>query len=348
VLQLFAYGRQYQTDAQRRAFFDATLERFRGEPGVVRAGLVSAMPFMPSDIDVRGQFRVEGNTARDDELPAASLTVATPDYFAALDIPLQRGRMFSAGDDGDAAPVAIVNDLLAEHAWPGEDPIGRRISARWQGQWRMMEVVGVVGRVRHNGLESEPRPELFMPHAQLPFGSMTFVVETAIDPATVLPALKAHVWALDATLPLWDTATLDSLVADSLGPRRFVAQIVALVSGLAFVLSAIGIYGMLSFSTVQRTREIGLRVAMGASANTIMKMVIREGMTLVVIGVVIGLATALALSRTLSALLYGVSPTDPATIAVTTALLLVVALLACYVPARRATAIDPLAALRAD
>jgi putative ABC transport system permease protein len=349
LLQVFTYGPRYQNDAQRRVFFDQALERFRGEPGVVRAGLVSAMPFMPSDIDVRGQFRVEGGEAQsDEELPTTSLTIATSDYFEALDIQVQAGRLFSAADHGEAPPVAIINDLTAERVWPGQDPIGRRISARWQGQWRTMEIIGIVGRVRHNGLESDPRPELFMPHAQLPFGSMTFVVETSIEPSAVLPALKERIFALDSTLPIWDTATLDSLVAESLAPRRFVMQIVGIVSGLAFVLSAIGIYGMLSFSTVQRTREIGLRVAMGANTGSIMRMVIGEGMKLVVAGAVVGLATALVLSQVISALLYGISPTDPTTLGVTTAALLVVALVACYVPARRATMIDPVAALRAE
>jgi putative ABC transport system permease protein len=349
VLQVFAYGPRYQTDAQRRAFFDGALEGLRGEPAVVRAGLVSAMPFMPSDIDVRGQFRIDGDVAqRDEELPMTSLTVATTDYFEALRIPLQGGRLFSAADHAEAAPVAIVNNLMAERVWPGEDPIGRRVTARWQGQWRTMEVVGVVGRVRHNGLESDPRPELFIPHTQLPFGSMTFVIETAIEPSAVLQALKARVWALDPTLPLWDTATLDSLVADSLAPRRFVVQIVGIVSGLAFALSVIGTYGMLSFSTVQRTREIGMRVAMGADADSIMKMVIGEGMKLVVTGAVVGLAVALVLSQAVSTLLYGVSPTDPATLGATTISLLGVALLACYLPARRATMIDPLMALRSE
>ena len=349
LLQVFTYGPRYQIDAQRQAFFDQALESLRGEPGVVRAGLVSAMPFMPSDIDVRGQFRVEGGAAlRDDELPTTSLTIATSDYFEALDIPLRTGRLFSATDHGEAPPVAIVSDLMAERVWPGEDPIGRRITARWQGQWRTMEVIGVVGRVRHNGLDSDPRPELFIPHAQLPFGSMTFVVETSIEPSAVLPALKARIFALDSTLPVWDSATLDSLVADTLAPRRFVMQIVGIVSALAFVLSAIGIYGMLSFSTVQRTREIGLRVAMGANAGSILKMVIGEGMKLVVAGAVVGLAAALVLSQAISALLYGISPTDPATLGVTTSSLLAIALLACYLPARRATMIDPLAALRAE
>jgi putative ABC transport system permease protein len=177
---------------------------------------------------------------------------------------------------------------------------------------------------------------------------MTFVVESFGDPAMLLPLLKARVWETDPTLPIWEAATLDSIVAQTLAPRRFVLRIVAGLSTLAFALSAIGIYGMLSFSTVQRTREIGLRLAMGASDGSIMKMVLREGMRTVVIGAAIGLAASFVLGRGIATLLYGVSPTDPVTFAATTALLLAVAFAACYVPARRATMIDPLTALRAD
>jgi ABC-type antimicrobial peptide transport system permease subunit len=177
---------------------------------------------------------------------------------------------------------------------------------------------------------------------------MTFVVETSKDPSALLPLLKARVWEVDPTLPIWDATTLDSMVAQTLAPRRFILQIVGGLSALAFALSAIGIYGMLSFSTGQRTREIGLRLAMGASGNSIMKMVLREGMLTAATGAAIGLVASLVLSRGLAALLYGVSPTDPATLAGTTALLLGVAFAACYLPARRATRIDPLAALRTD
>jgi ABC-type antimicrobial peptide transport system permease subunit len=211
-----------------------------------------------------------------------------------------------------------------------------------------MEIVGVVGRIRHQGLETDARPEVFMPHTQLPFGSMTFVVQTSADPAAVIAPLKARIWDADPTLPVYDAATLDSLVVQSLAPRRFVMHIVGSLSALAFVLVAIGIYGMLNFSTAERTREIGVRLAMGASQGSIMKMVIGEGMLLVVTGIVIGLVAAVALSRGISALLYGVSPTDPVTLAGTTILFLLVALTACYTPARRATAVDPLAALRAQ
>lgn len=349
VLQVFAYGDRYPTNAQRLAFFTQTLERFRAEPGVVRAGLVSAMPFIPADIDIRGGYRIEGRPAPPDvELPVTSLTIATSEFFQAMQIPLRRGRLFSETDRETAPQVAIINDLLAEREWPGRNAIGERITANWQGRWRTMEIVGVVGRVRHTGLDVAARPEVFMPVAQIQYGSMTFVVQTSMDPATAIPALKARLWELDPTLPLYSTATLDSLVSQSHAPRRFVMQIVSSLSVLAFVLAALGIYGTLSFSTTQRTREIGVRIAIGGSRDRIMRMVIREGMRLVVIGVVIGLAAALVLGRGIAALLYGVSPTDPATLAGTTALLLAVALLACYVPARRATLVDPLAALRAQ
>jgi predicted permease len=349
VLQVFAYGDRYPGDVQRLAFFRQMLDSFRSQPGVVRAGLVSAMPFLRSDIDVQRGFRVAGRPSPpDDQLPMVSLTVATREYFEALRVPLRSGRLFSETDREQAPPVAIINDLMAEQVWPGENPVGKRITVTWERQPRPMEVVGVVGRVRHNGLETEARPEVFMPFAQVPFGSMTFVAQTFGDPAAVISPLKERIWDVDPTLVVYDAATLDSLVAQSLAPRRFVMQIVASLSGLAFLLAAIGIYGMLSFSTAQRTGEIGLRLAMGASKVSIMNMVIREGMLLTAIGVAIGLAAALAMRRGISALLYGVSPADPLTLAGTAAVLLAVALLACYMPARRATTVDPLAALRAQ
>jgi putative ABC transport system permease protein len=349
IVQVFAYGERYPNDAERLVFFNQTLERFRGQPGVVRVGLVSAMPFVPADIDIRGGYRIEGRPAPSDvELPATSLTVATSEFFQAMRIPLRRGRLFSETDRENAPQVAIINDLLASREWPGRNPLGERITVNWQGKWRTMEIVGVVGRVRHTGLDLDARPEVFMPLWQLPFGSMTFVVQTSTDPASAIPGLKARVWDLDPTLPLYETATLDALVSQSHAPRRFVMQIVASLSALAFALAAIGIYGMVSVSTMQRTREIGVRLAMGGSRISIMRMVIGEGMVLVVVGVVIGVAAALVLSRGIAALLYGISPTDSVTLAATAALLLAVALLACYLPARRATMVDPLTALRAQ
>jgi putative ABC transport system permease protein len=349
LLQVFAYGQRYPDDAKRLAFFRQMVESFNGQPGVVRVGLVSAMPFMRSDIDVRGGYSVAGRPVpAAGPPPITSLTVATPEYFDALRVPLQSGRLFSDRDHENAPRVAIINDLMAERAWPGEDPVGQRITVTWERQKQPMEIVGVVGGVRHNGLESDPRPEVFMPLAQVPFGSMTFVVQTSAEPAAVISPLKTRIWDVDPTLVVYDAATLDDLVSQSLAPRRFVMRIVSSLSSLAFLLAAFGIYGILSFSTAQRTAEIGLRRAMGASTNNIVRMVMREGMMPAVTGVVIGLAAALAMRRGIAALLYGVSPADPLTLTGTTALLLVVALIACYMPARRATTVDPLAALRAQ
>ena len=347
VLQVFAYGPRYDTDEKRLAFFGQTLERFRGVPGVVRAGLSSVAPFLPSQIDIQGGYRIEGRPVPSDAaLPVTTLTVATSDFFHALRIPLRRGRLFAETDHANAPLVALVNEVIAERAWPGENPVGQRITANWQGRWRTMEVVGVVGRVHHRRLEDDTRPEVFIPAAQLSYGSMTFIVQTVSDPAPLMSTLKARVWEGDPTLPLYEATTLDSLVATSLAPRRFVMTVTTALSGLAFVLAALGIYGMISFSTAQRTREIGVRLAIGGANTDILTMVLGEGMRLVAAGVALGLVAAVLFSRGISTMLYGVSPADPVTLAATVGLLLAVALFACYLPARRAMKINPLEALR--
>jgi putative ABC transport system permease protein len=349
VLQVFAYGELYNTDGQRRAFVDQTLDRMRAVPGVENAGVVTAMPFIPANINILGGFRVEGRpSAPEREQPVTSLTVASPDYFAAMRIPLRRGRLFTAEDHVNAPQVAVINDLLADRFWPEASPIDQRITVNWQGRWRTMQVVGVVGRLRHDGLDSDPRPEVFIPFAQLPYGSMTFVVRTTADAALLIPTLKQRIWDVDPTLPMYDTSTVEALVSQSLAPRRFMTSLLGVLAGLAFVLATIGIYGIVSFATGQRTREIGVRVAVGGSSRDILKLVFAEGAQRVGVGVLVGLAGSLAATRLVAALLYQVSPTDPLTLGATTMLLGTVALLACYWPARRATRIDPLIALRSD
>ena len=349
VLQVFAYGERYATDGQRLAFVDGTFDRMHAVPGVDKAAVVSAMPFLPANINIQGGIRIQGRPAPPErEQPVTSLTVASPDYFAALGIPLRRGRLFTADDHANAPQVAIINDLLADRFWPGESPIDERVTVNWQGRWRTMQVVGVVGRLRHDGLDSDPRPEVFIPFAQLPYGSMTFVVRTTTDAALLLPTLKRKIWDSDPNLPMYDTSTVEALVAQSLAPRRFVTSLLSVLAGLAFVLATIGIYGIVSFATSQRTREIGVRVAVGGSTRDILRLVFTEGAQRVAVGVLVGLAGSLAVTRVVAALLYQVSPTDPLTLVTTTALLAVVALLACYWPARRATRVDPLVALRSD
>jgi putative ABC transport system permease protein len=349
VLQVFAYGDRYRNDQQRMAFFDQTRERMRAVPGVERVGLVSAMPFINANINIQGGFRVEGRPVPPErEQPNTYLTVATGDYFRAMGIELKSGRLFGEDDRAGSTAVALVNDQVAEQFWPGQSPVDQRISVNWLGRWRTLQVVGVVSRLRHDALDRDPRPEVFMALTQAPFGSMTFVVSTTGDAAALVPALRARIWETDPTLPVYDTSTVDALVAQSLAPRRFITDLLSVLAGLAFVLATLGIYGILSFTTAQRTREMGVRIAVGGEARDIVKLVLSESARLVIVGASLGLIASLGIARLISALLYATSPTDPLTLAGTTALLTVVALLACYFPARRATRIDPLTALRAQ
>jgi predicted permease len=349
VLQVFPYGSRYRTDDQRQLFFDQVLERMRAIAGVERAGLVSAMPFGAANINIQGGFTVEGRPKLPERDQAnAFLTVATADYFRVMDIRLTHGRAFNDEDRANGALVALVNDKIAERFWPGESPLNQRISVNWLGRSRTMQVVGVVASLRHEALDRDARAEVFMPLSQSPFGSLTFVVRTTGDAAAMIPALRARIWEVDGALPIYDASTVSALVADTLASRRFVTNLLAVLAGLAFLLATLGIYGMLVFSTTQRTREIGIRMAVGGKAGDILSLVLGESARLIAVGVGIGLLGSLAAARLLTALLYSTSPTDPLTLAATTILLAAVALLACYVPARRATRIDPLTALRSS
>jgi predicted permease len=265
-----------------------------------------------------------------------------------MDIHLKKGRLFSGDDRPNSPLVALVNDQVAERFWPGGNPVDQRITVNWLGTWRTLRVVGVVSRLRHEALDRATRPEVFLSLSQTPFGSMTFVVRTTNDAAALIPALRSRIWEIDETLPIYDASTVNALVAQSLASRRFVTGLLSILAGLAFLLATLGIYGILSFSTTQRTREIGIRIAVGGKAPDILRLVLSESARLVAVGVALGLAGSLAAARLIAALLYSTSPTDPMTLAATTSLLGLVALLACYVPARRATRIDPLIALRAQ
>jgi predicted permease len=307
------------------------------------------MPFAAANINIEGGFRVEGRPLPPEaERPSTFLTVATADYFRAMDIQLRMGRLFNDDDRANGTLVALVNDKIAERFWPGDSPIDRRITVNWLGRWRTLQVVGVVDRLRHEALDRDARAEVFMPLSQTPFGSMTFVVRTTDDAAALIPTLRARIWEVDSTLPIYDASTVSTLVAQTLAPRRFVTYLLSVLAGLAFLLATLGIYGMLVFSTTQRTREIGIRIAVGGNARDIVRLVIGESARLIAAGVALGLLGSLAAARLVGALLYSTSPTDPLTLAATTTVLATVALLACYGPAKRATRIDPLNALRAS
>jgi predicted permease len=276
------------------------------------------------------------------------LTVATTEYFHALGIPLRHGRLFAETDHASAIPVAVVNETMADRLWPAGDAIGRRVSVNWRGQWRTVDVVGVVGGLRHEGLESAPRPELFMPLQQAPFGSMTFVVRTVSEPAPLLPSLRRQIWAVDPSLPFFATATVDDLLADSIAPRRFVTMLLTLLGLLGFIIAVSGIYGVISYLTESRTREFGVRMALGARTADIRRLVLGRASVLSGAGVLLGLIVCAVVTQSIESMLFDVTTLDGATYVATAAIFALAALLAAFGPARRATSVDPFTALRSE
>jgi predicted permease len=347
MVQVFA-GRQ--GDAGRiRNFFASTIERIKSLPGVSDAGAVSAMPFAMSNINIQSTLEVVGRQSpKADGLPLTYVTITTPGYFRAMSIPLREGRFLEDRDTETAPIVAIISDALRRREWPDESPVGRRIKIQWQGQPGEVEVVGVVGQVRHEALDIAARPEVFLSIAQRPFTSMTYVVKGAEPAATLIERVKREIWSVDPRQPVYDAASVESLVRASVVRQRFSMTVLSGFALLALVLCASGIYGIVSFTTAQRTREIGVRMALGADGPMIRRMVLREGSLVVGVGLAIGLAGAIAGSRVLQTLLFEIRPSDPVTIGGVSLLLGIVGLAACYVPARRATRVDPLRALRIE
>ncbi len=346
AMQVFVYGNKYPTNNERVQFLENVLGRLSGLPGVEAAGAASFLPFVEAQIDIDSKYAVAGlPVPTEEEAPTANVTIVTPDYFRVMQIPLLRGRLLSESDTADAEPVLLINKEMARRHWPTLDPVGQEITARFGGSKRR-RVVGVVGSVRHHGLRGSSVPELFLPLRQSPFGSMTLLVRSTQDSAVLLPALKAQVWAVDKDMAIWSVASMDQLISDSVADRRFQLLLFGIFAVLALGLAAVGIYGVISLLTAQRTREIGVRMALGAQREDILGLVLKQGMVLAVLGLALGMAGSVGLTRFLSSFLFGVTPTDPLTFAVVTLVLAVVALLACYVPARRAMRVNPMTALR--
>jgi putative ABC transport system permease protein len=332
------------------SFYDQMLEKTRAIPGVVATGTITKLP-LGGSADINGTFDIEGRPpAAFDSPQNAGYRVISPDYFRAMSIPLIRGLGLGAQDSGNVPQVALVNQRMARQFWHGEEPVGKRI--KFQGmeptppQW--MTIVGVVGDVRQAGLTRDPEPEVFVPFAQHVTGRLAFpnlLVRGAGDPKALASAVREVVRKLDKNVPV-EFATMDALVADSVAQQRFQMRLLALFAGLALALAAVGIYGVISYSVSRRTHEIGIRMALGAERADVVRLVIAQGMGMALAGIAIGVAGALALSRVLTSQLYQVSATDALTYAVVSVLLLMVALASTYIPARRATAVDPITALR--
>jgi putative ABC transport system permease protein len=273
----------------------------------------------------------------------------TSDYFRTLRIPLRQGRLFDSRDGAAAAGVAIINEAAARRYWPDRSPIGQSLRCHISlvAQKELpRRIVGVVGDVRFDGLDRGSEPEIFLPHAQHPVTIMAVLLRSANDPNVLVPQARAAVRALDSNLPLSRPRTMEQVVSASVGQRRFSMLLLAAFAALALLLAAVGIHGVLACAVEQRTQEIGVRMALGAPPRELLLRIVGEGLGLAAVGAALGLAAAIALTRLLSSLLYGVSPTDPITLALVAAVVAAMALLASYLPARRAARVDPTVALR--
>ena len=345
---------RYDTPDKRRAFVDEVLERVRAIPGVQAVGATSGMPFGRNG--GTRSFRVEGlELPPDQPQPWGDYRMVSPDYFAALRVPLRRGRVFSIADGPDAPRVAVVDEELARRYWPGADPIGKRISYgsmrdTISGEMvrRWIDIVGVVGHVKVEGLDADPRVQVYVPMRQTTSSSPELAVRTTGDPRRLLPAVRAAVQAVDPGQPLSQVATLDEMVEQSVGSRQLAVVLLGLFAGLALLLASIGLYGLMSYAVAQRSREFGVRIALGAARRNVLVLVLRQGMQLALVGTGIGLAGALALTGLLRSQLYATEATDPATFAMVVVLLLGVALTATLVPALRAAGTEPMRALRQE
>lgn len=352
ALQVFHYG-DGGTEATPN-FFRETLAGIRALPGVAAAGAVSAFPLGLADMTSESPLTLyDRPPPPPGEEPSTAVAMVTPAYFETMRIPLRAGRWFDERDDLERPTVAVVNETLARQLWPDADPITQRVAVQLSGGQAFTgtieaEIVGVVGAVRSRGFDSPPLPELFVPHAQAPNGAMTYVVRTAGDPASSIPAIQDVVWDAAPHLTFYTVATVDQLLSDTLAARRFTTLLLGLFATAALALAGLGIYGVIALATAQRTREIGLRIAMGAEPRDVLWLVVRAALGLAGAGVAIGLLVSLLFSQTLASLLFEVTPFDAATLAAVALLLLAVAATAAWSPARRASRVDPLVALRTE
>ncbi|MEP7272952.1 MAG: ABC transporter permease [Acidobacteriota bacterium] len=333
------------------------MERWKGIPGVRSVGAIGSLPQGVNSIRP-STFAIENHPQDAANIAKATFSAVTPDYFRTMGVPLLRGRAFTEQDILEATPVAIINETMSTRYFPGEDPIGKRIAlyGRNPGELAInplsttpwIEVVGVVGDVRKMTLEAVKVPDVFRPYWQWPMQSPLVAIRSDIDMAGLASAMRAEVRAVSKTVPQPRVQSMDEVLSDVVAQPRFYTVLSALFGGLALLLSAIGIYGVMAYAVGQRTREIGIRIALGALPSDILRLVIGQGLKLTAIGAAIGLALAIALTRLLSALLFGLSATDPLTFAGGFVVLLGVASLACYLPARSAIAVDPMTALRRE
>ncbi len=344
TVQVYLPFKGIQDSSQWAEFFRQLLARIEGLPGVQYAGVVSELPLSGQENEttftIEGQPPPAGGTK-----PYVNQRRVSPDYFKAMGIPLLKGRYFTDLDNQAAPKVIIISESFAHRFFTDQDPVGRRLAIDFGQAWTG-EIVGVVGTIHHTSLAQAPGRELYVPEPQSPFNGLNLVIRAATSPSPLATAVKEQVWAMDATVPVYQIRTMDQLVSESLAPPRFHTVLMGIFAGVALVLAVAGIYGVMSHSVSRRTHEIGIRMALGAQPRDVLGLVVRQGMAPALVGGGIGLLGSFGLARLLTALLFEVSATDPITFVCVGVLLSLVALVACYVPARRATRVEPMAALR--
>jgi putative ABC transport system permease protein len=328
------------------AFYKQTTERIAALPGVRATGVTSVLP-LSDNFDGRGLVVEDHPKPRGEEI-SVDMYVVTPGYLSAMEIPLRRGRAITDQDTTDSSLIALINQTMADQLWPNQDPIGRRIkfpgSESRPQPWRT--IAGVVSDVSQYSLDQKPPMQIYLPHSQFPTSFNNIVVKTENDPNSVFAAVRREIQAVDKDQAVYNVVTLEQLHSDSVSLRRFFMLLLVVFAILTLTLAAVGIYGVMSYAVTQRTHEIGIRMALGARGVDVLKLVVKSGIALALAGVGIGLLTALALTRLMESVLFGVTPTDALTFAIGSLGLVAVAAIACYIPARRATKVDPLVALR--
>jgi predicted permease len=345
-LRLAVVGPDYEEEIRRVNYYHQLSERVRVLPGVEAAGFVSVLPL--AGAGDWGRITIDGyDGASGQDMIQADGRIAGVGYFETMRIPILRGRLFTEQDTKESVPVAVIDENMARTYWPNEDPVGKRLKgggANSKAPW--LTVVGVVGNVKQSALDTDTRVSFYTAHLQESRNTMYLVVRTTAATASVAAAVTREARALEPNVPVYDVKTMEQRRSASLARRGFAMLMLGLFALVAMLLAAVGIYGVMSYTVQERAREIGIRVALGARTRDVLNLVVRRGISLAAVGVGIGLGCAVALTRVMASLLFGVGATDPLTFAVVALVLMLVALLACYIPARRAAKVDPMVALR--
>jgi putative ABC transport system permease protein len=338
-------GRKYDSDPKILNFFKQAIEQVRVIPGVESAGAINTIPFggphSGTNLDIEGQPR------RPVGQPLTTgVCVTDANYFQTMRIPLKRGRLFTPEEAMEMRHVVVVNEAFAREIFPGQDPIGQRVTINMKDDNQPSEIIGIVGDNKHKSLDSEVEPMAFWPHAELVYSSMTLVIRARSDALSIAPAARNVIHQMDPEQPIGEVITMNGLMARSVARSTFNSMLLGIFSMVALVMAAVGIYGVMSYAVLQRIHEIGVRMALGAQRNDVLKLILKQGVILAATGVVVGLAGSFGLTRVISTLLFNVAATDKATFAAVATGLFAITFVASYIPAWRATRVDPLVALR--